>query len=194
MEPFSHSAISPYPSDTEDCTLLARIAAGDRHAFDTLYRGYWPRLTRFLDQIIRRPHLVEEVLNDTMLVVWHSAEAFKAQSRVSTWIFAIAYRKAMKALKRAKEDFLPTAAYDEPFADDDPERDAMRKQLQGQIRLALGALPIEQRAVVELTYYHGCPYAEIAQIMECPVDTVKTRMFHARRKLRLSIEAPIPGE
>ncbi len=181
-------------SDADECALLARIASGDRRAFDVLYRQYWPRLTRFIDQVMRNPNLVEEVLNETMLVVWRSAGTFKAQARVSTWIFAIAYRKSMKALKQVRGSLHPIDPLQEIWSEDDPERDAMRAQLRGQVRRALDALSAEQRAVVELTYYHGCAYAEIAQIMECPVDTVKTRMFHARRKLRLAIETEDDAE
>jgi RNA polymerase sigma-70 factor (ECF subfamily) len=76
------------------------------------------------------------------------------------------------------------------LADDpDPEHQMMRVQLQDMLGRALATLSAKQRAVVELTYYHGYAYAEVAQVLGCPVDTVKTRMFHARRKLRLLIEA-----
>ncbi len=180
-------------ADTDEHALLIRVAAGDRRAFERLYRDYWPRLTRFLDQVTRQPQVVDDVLNETMLVVWQSAGTFRAQSRVSTWIFAIAYRKALKAVSSVRRAEQPDELMDH-HSPDDPERDAIRSQLRGQIRRALGTLSSEQRAVVELTYYHGCAYAEIAQIMECPVDTVKTRMFHARRKLRIAIEAEEVGE
>ena len=180
-------------TDSEEAALLAQVAAGDLRAFDSLYRNYWPRLRRFLDQVTRRPQLVEELLNDTMLAVWRQAGSFKAQSRVSTWVFAIAYRKALKALKRAREPgdgvFLP----EELAGDRSPESDVIHTQLRRQLTLALSTLPAEQRAVVELTYYHECAYGEIAQILGCPVDTVKTRMFHARRKLRLLMDAQSEG-
>ena len=71
-------------TDSEEAALLAQVAAGDLRAFDSLYRNYWPRLRRFLDQVTRRPQLVEELLNDTMLAVWRQAGSFKAQSRAST--------------------------------------------------------------------------------------------------------------
>ncbi len=177
------------PSDADERALLVRIADGDRRAFDRLYRNYWPRLTRFLDQVMRYPSLLEEVLNDTMLVVWRSAGTFKGQSRVSTWIFAIAYRLSLRALKHAAASVQPIDPLDELVSPDDPESDAVRAQVRRQVRRALDALSPEQRAVVELTYYHGYAYAEIAEILECPVDTVKTRMFHARRKLRVAIQA-----
>jgi RNA polymerase sigma factor (sigma-70 family) len=123
------------------------------------------------------------VINDTMYVVWHRAQHYSGSSKVSTWIFGIAYRKALKALARADEpiDFDPA----EHAADAEPTDQAI---LQTEWRLvlerALGQLSPEQRAVVELTYYHGCPYREIAEILGCPVETVKTRMFYARRRLR----------
>jgi RNA polymerase sigma-70 factor (ECF subfamily) len=176
-------------SDALDVALLRQVAAGDRRAFDTLYRRYWPRLTRFLDQLTHRPHLVEELVNDTLLVVWHKAGGFEAKARVSTWVFAIAYRKALKALKR-REPFVDAALTEEVAGPDDPERDAIQVQQRRELRRALATLPPEQRAVVELTYYHDYAYPEIAQILGCPVDTVKTRMFHARRKLRLLVDAP----
>jgi len=188
METLPNTGGSNASSDADECAVLARVAAGDRRAFDALYREYWPRLTRFLDQVMRQPGLAEDVLNETMLVVWRSAGTFKAQSRVSTWIFSIAYRKGLKALKQRRGSLQQIEMPFDARSQDDPERDAMRAQLQRQVRRALDVLSPEQRAVVELTYYHGYAYAEIAQVMECPVDTVKTRMFHARRKLRLAIE------
>ena len=85
--------------NAEDVALIERVVAGDLRAFETLYRSYFPRLTRFLDRMMRRPELVEEVLNDTMLVVARNAQKYNHASKVSTWIFAIAYRKALKALR-----------------------------------------------------------------------------------------------
>jgi RNA polymerase sigma-70 factor (ECF subfamily) len=170
-------------ASAEEATLLRRIAAGDRLAFESLYRGYFPRLTRFLERVVRRPHVVEEVLNDAMLVVWRKAASFNGESKVSTWIFSIAYRKALKAIKR----------FDEPVEADDrelestqpgPEGQLMQRQRWELLLQQIGRMSAEQRAVIELTYYHGYAYREIAQIMGCPVDTVKTRMFHARRRLR----------
>lgn len=166
-----------------EAALLQRIAGGDHAAFETLYRGYFPRLTRFLQRVMRRPHAVEEVLNDAMLVVWHKAGTFNGQSKVSTWIFAIAYHKALKAIKRFDEpQEMDEEAFDE--TQPGPETQMMQRQRCAVLLQQLGRMSAEHRAVIELTYYHGCAYREIAQIMNCPVDTVKTRMFHARRRLR----------
>jgi len=167
--------------------LLAQVARGDRLAFERLYRAYLPRLTRFLQQVTRRPHAIEEVVNDTMLVVWRKAATYSTESKVSTWIFAIAYRRGLKLLKRFDE---PVAGDDEDtlVADEAPEGAVLQRQLRDVLGAAMAQVSPEQRTVVELTYYHGCAYREIAEIMGCPVDTVKTRMFHARRRLRQLLE------
>jgi len=176
-------------ADADERRLLGLVMQGDMAAFETLYRIYHPRLSRFLQRMLRPPHLVEEVLNDCLLVVWHRAERYNFTSRVSTWIFAIAYRKALKALSR----------HDDPVAWDDenaqgqvadearPEDRLGRTQQRAAIERALERLSSDQRAAVELTYFHGFSYPEIAAIVDCPVDTVKTRMFHARRRLKLAL-------
>lgn len=172
------------PQDAADAALLAAVALRDRAAFETLYRGYYGRLTRFLERMTRSSPLVDEILDDTMLVVWTRAATFNGTSRPSTWIFAIAYNHALKALGRLREpvEFLP----DEDATDPDvgPEPEIMARQSRDQMKRLLGRLSPEHRAVVELTYYHGCSYKEIAEIAGCPVDTVKTRMFHARKYLK----------
>lgn len=166
----------------DDAALLRRVAQADHRAFEALYRGYFPRLRRFLERVTRRMHLVEEILDDTMLVVWQKASTFNGQSLVSTWIFAIAYRKAMKALQRLDE---PMGEIDDGVADDsEPDAALMHAELRELLVEAIGRMTPAHRAVIELTYYQGCAYSEIATIMDCPVDTVKTRMFHARRRLR----------
>ncbi|HEX7113298.1 MAG TPA: sigma-70 family RNA polymerase sigma factor [Mizugakiibacter sp.] len=172
------------PAPPDEAALVARVAAADRTAFEALYRAYYPRLRRFLERMTRRLPLVEEVLNDTMMVVWRRAHTYDRVSKVSTWIFAIAYRQALKALSRV-DDAVPPADGDEAVpAHAQPESVLQREQWRAHLGQALGALSAEQRAVIELTYYNGYACREVAEIMGCPVDTVKTRMFYARRKLK----------
>jgi RNA polymerase sigma-70 factor (ECF subfamily) len=174
------------PDDAEDRRLVQRTCARELAAFEALYRRYHPRLTRFLHRMLRPEHLIEEVLNDTLHVVWNQAERFNGTSKVSTWIFAIAYRKALKAIERHDEP-LPDVPDDERGAADladHPEARMSLAQARAAIDAALRTLSADQRAAVELTYFHGFSYPEIAQIVDCPTDTVKTRMFHARRRLR----------
>jgi RNA polymerase sigma-70 factor (ECF subfamily) len=171
-------------TEQDEVRLLARVAGGDLRAFEALYRDYYPRLMRFLERVTRRPGIVEEVLNDTMLVVWNRADDYNGGSKVSTWIFAIAYRKALKALRRFDEPE-GDEAVDLPVDDEaQPDRQVDLWQLREALVKALDGLSAEQRAVVDLTYFHGLGYREIAHIVSCPVDTVKTRMFHARKKLK----------
>jgi RNA polymerase sigma factor (sigma-70 family) len=171
-------------SRDEDLRLIARVRAGDMKAFEQLYRAYHPRLTRFLLTIVRRPQIVEEVLSDTMLVVWERAAAFQGASKLSTWIFAIAYRKAMKAMRRQDE---PQASPDlgDLISDDlGPEEETRQHQAALRLAEAMEELSPEHRTVLTLTYYRELGYRDIAAVMNCPIDTVKTRMFHARRHLK----------
>ena len=168
-----------------DARLVGQIAAGDRHAFEQLYRAYFPRLTRFLHRMTRSAPLIEEVVNDTMLVVWQKASHFNYSCKLSTWVFAIAYRKACKALHALDEPLEADVDGCEGEAAWRPEWQCEQARLAGALETALDALPLAQRAAFQLTFYHDMGYAEIAEIMACPVNTVKTRLFHARRRLAL---------
>ena len=171
----------PAPA-ADEAALLERVAAEDVAAFDALYRVYQPRLKRFIGGMTRQPALVEEVLDDTMMVVWRKASSFNGQAKVSTWIFAIAYRQTLKALRR-REDTVELGDQRDVDAPE-PDIELQQQELHRYLDEALAGLSAEQRAVIELTYYLGYACREIAQIMGCPVDTVKTRMFYARRKLK----------
>jgi RNA polymerase sigma-70 factor (ECF subfamily) len=160
-------------------------------AFEALYRLYHPRLTRFLARITHRRALVDELINDTMLVVWHQGARYNGSSLVSTWIFAIAYRKALKALSQLDEAVEDEATDSRPSGEPGPEQAVNREQLRARLAQALRTLSPEQRAVVALAYFHGAGCREIAEIVECPVDTVKTRLFHARRRVRALFDGPL---
>ena len=168
----------------DDGRLIGRICSRDARAFEELYRSYYPRLTRFLSNILRRAPLIEEVLNDTMMVVWTNPDRYNGKSKVSTWIFAIAYRKALKALRRYDEPVEDNLAETRPSLEPGPEQQLGSREIQTVLLSAIGELSTDHRAVVDLTYFHEIGYREIAEIMDCPVDTVKTRMFHARRHLK----------
>jgi RNA polymerase sigma-70 factor (ECF subfamily) len=152
-----------------------------------LYRAYHPRLTRFLTNMTRRAPVVEEVLNDTMLVVWTRPNSYRGASKLSTWIFAIAYRKALKALRRQDQPVEDSQAQSRPSGEAGPEQRLRQRQAQDVLMGAIGELSPDHRAVVDLAYFHEMGYREIAEVMSCPVDTVKTRMFHARRRLKASL-------
>lgn len=172
------------PSAPNEGELIGRVAAQNLDAFEQLYRLYQPRLARFLMTLVKRPQLVEEVLNDTMMVVWQTAHKFRGASKPSTWIFAIAYRKAVKAKARWPEPVEDELQDTRVSPDPGPDQQLHHRRLHDALMIAMERLSPDHRAVVDLTYFHGMGYREIAEIMTCPVDTVKTRMFHARRRLR----------
>jgi RNA polymerase sigma factor (sigma-70 family) len=168
----------------DDFSLIRRVAAKDRQAFESLYQQYYPRLMGYLVKLLDRRELAEDVVHEVMVVVWNEASRFRYTSRLSTWMFGIAYHKALKARTKTAEQPLdrPPVA---PTALDqaDPEDAMIRQETHNALVHALQALSPEQRAVVELTFYHGFSYREIAAIVGCPVNTVKTRMLYARKRL-----------
>jgi RNA polymerase sigma-70 factor (ECF subfamily) len=165
------------------------IAGGDRDAFQALYRVYFARLARFLDRMVRNGALIEEIVNDTMLVVWQKAHTFDHTCKVSTWVFAIAYRQGLKAVNLRDEPVESDFELEAGDVRQEPEHALARQQLQQGVGEALKALSLEQRVVVTLAYYHDMGYQEISETMGCPVNTVKTRMFHARQRLRVLLSA-----
>ena len=170
--------------DDNDLVLIQRVTRQDRQAFEVLYHRYYPLLFGYVAKFIIYRDVVEEVINDVMFVVWNNASRFNHTSRLSTWIFGIAYNKSLKALQRTTKQ-TPDLPRETPtrYAAEEPESALDHQELCSALAKAIGALSPEQRAVVELTFYRGFSYREVAEIVGCPVNTVKTRMFHARRRL-----------
>ena len=167
-------------TEERECALLARIAGRDSAAMKELYLLYHRRLARFLMRLTTRYELAEEIINDTFWVIWQHAGDFRGASRVSTWILGIAYRRGLKTLRYAGPP-PPETDIEAALGTEEP---AQREELSEWLEVALRRLPLEQRMVIELAYHVGHSCEEIATIMQCPVNTVKTRMFHARRKLK----------
>ena len=136
---------------SEDRELIARVAARDLQAFERLYRAYQPRLTRFLTTLLKRPQLIEEVLDDTMMVVWQTAGNFRGSSKPSTWVFAIAYRKAAKARTRWPDPVEDEERDTQVSNDPAPDAELQRSRIHSALMTAMGSLSAEQRAVVDLT-------------------------------------------
>lgn len=190
------------PGEQEcDAVLMQCIASKDRQAFERLYYDYSPRLGSFLMRLLKRPELVDEVVNEVMMTVWQSAGRFdSAQGKLSTWLFGIAHNKALKAMERGRRHRLeqvletgdPGLGEDERddahtgwgyAGPDNPERTVLGWELGDILLWALDQLTPEHRIVVELAMTEQCSYQDIALITACPVNTVKTRMFYARKKL-----------
>lgn len=167
-------------ADAADRALLQRMARGDRGALASLYRDYHGRLGRFLSRLTRRPDVIEEVINDCFWIAWQHAGDFRGDARVSTWLMGIAYRCGLKALRRQGDEPVDDGARPELECGDDPDEDREMRDLLGK---ALQHLTPDQRVVVELVYGVGHSLNEVAAITQCPVGTVKARLFHARVKL-----------
>jgi RNA polymerase sigma-70 factor (ECF subfamily) len=179
------SPVAAAATDVEERELLGRVANRDTEAMREFYLLYHRRLARFLARVTRRRELVEEIVNDTLLIVWQRAADFRGHSRVSTWVMGIAWRRGMKSLRREQR----TAAYPalpEHWVASEEDGCANRDALQR----AMATLSPEQRAVIELAYVGGYSCEEIGAVMRCPVNTVKTRLFHARRKVRAVLGEP----
>src|SRR5215469_8665143 len=178
-------------ADATDRMLLQRMAAGDRVALGTLYHSYHGRLCRFLSRLTRRADIIEEVVNDCFWIVWQKAGEFRGDSRVSTWIMGIAYRCGLKTLRQhGDEPVEDDALSDDRAPSSDPDED---RELRDWLSKGLDRLSADQRVVVELVYGVGHSLDDVATIMQCPVGTVKARLFHARVKLRNTLPA-LAGE
>jgi RNA polymerase sigma factor (sigma-70 family) len=157
--------------DQDDLALLRRIAAHDHQAFERLYQHFTPRLTGYLRTLLTSSALVEEVLHDVWLVVWHQAARYRARGRVSTWLFGIARHKALKA--QAWETRSPLSQPPAPEQSDatDPEDIVPRQEWVRLVRQAFDALPHAQRQVLVLMYEHGYSAQAIATLQGCSVGS-----------------------
>lgn len=174
--------------DLIDKALLRRIAdEQDSAALQTLYRRYAPRVTGFLRRMTQDSGLIEEAYNDVMLTVWKKASQYRAESKASSWVFSIAYRVCLRMVKKQKFragvlDMLQKERQSEGF---EADRTVERSDL---IQAALEKLSIPHRLVIELSYFRDFSTEEIAEIVGCPRNTVKTRLFHARKQVRSFVE------
>jgi RNA polymerase sigma-70 factor (ECF subfamily) len=168
---------------------IQQIAGGDRDAFEKLYKAYAARLFRYLFSMLGDANAAEELVNDVMVAAWKGAGQFRGQSKPSTWLFGIAHHKALNELRRRQPQVVDIEEASEVASTaEGPDTAVRRRSLEQTVRGALQTLSPEHREVMELTFYQGLSYQEIAEIMQCPVNTVKTRMFYARKKLQEALE------
>lgn len=174
-----------------EAQLLEGVAKRNEGDFAELFRRYQPRLGSFFLRRTRNPHATEELVQETMMVVWERADSFNHTSRPSSWIFGIGYRKYLEwqrvhsrsgRLYQTEEEQNPEELLQDP-------KDAIgaqmgREMLTERIRQAVNELSEEHRAVVDLTFQQGLSYEEIARILGIQPGTVKSRMFYAKQQLK----------
>ena len=171
-------------ANAAEVLLLRRVADDDREAFAELFENYHPRLFTFLFRLTRSHGSAEELANDVLLTLWKSAGQFRGESKVSTWIFGIAYRQALAHLRKRKLNLVF-------FGDNEKAAQAAssiepndRLEREDWVRRGIDELPPKQKLTVVLVYFLGLSCEEISSVTGVPISTVKTRMFHARRKMK----------
>jgi len=176
--------------ETTDEALIASIAQGDKRALQTLYGRHNVRVYRFALRFLNDEALAEDLVSEVFFDVWRQAERFEARSKVSTWLLAMARNKALSVLRRRSTEEL-----DEEVAEfiedpsDNPEVSMQKKQQTSLLQECLTQLSPAHREIVDLVYYHGKTIDEVVEIIGVPVNTVKTRMFYARKRIGELISA-----
>jgi len=169
---------------TADEALIAAIAAGDPAAMRTLYNRHRVRVFRFAVRLVDDAAFAEDVVSEAFIEVWRQADRFEGRSSVSTWIMSIARFKALSVRRRRQETELDEKVA-ETVADQcaTPEQILLETDRRAQLRACLSQLSPDHREIIDLVYYHDKTIEEVAEIVGVPKNTVKTRMFYARRRL-----------
>jgi RNA polymerase sigma-70 factor (ECF subfamily) len=167
-----------------DKDLIERIAAGDQTAMTVLYARHHVRLYRYLVRLTRNEATAEELMNEVFLECWRKAGSFEGRSAVSTWMFSIGHNRAISQMRKRGEDQLDEAAAAQLADDtDSPEITEQKRGKAAIMRACMEQLSADHRAIIDLVYYQETSVAEAAEILAIPENTVKTRMFYARKKL-----------
>ncbi|MGC9357366.1 MAG: RNA polymerase sigma factor [Anaerolineae bacterium] len=170
-------------SEQTDADLLKLVECGDEAAFDELYRRYSVPIYNYLLRLIHEPTVAEDILQEVFVTLWQSADGFRGDAQVKTWLFRIAHNQAVSWLRKRRELLTHDGELLDRPVPAKTESQAIASWRAEQLRAALDQLSPDHRAVLELAFFHELPYAEIAEIMDCPVGTVKSRMSYARRYL-----------
>lgn len=186
----SDAEAAPNRLHSGDGKLLQRIAAGDKDAFTELYQRLQRPLFGFLVKLVREREMAEELVNETLLDVWRQAGRFEGKSSVSTWVYSIAHHKAVSRLRRIREHALDEEAA-EKIADGAPLPDmrVAEDDMARLLKVTMSKLSFDHREVIQLAYYQEFSVQEIAEVLDLPENTVKTRMFYARQRLKALLEA-----
>ncbi len=177
-------------SNTEklkDWFLMMKVSQGCKTSFNTLFAEYHPRLLKFLRPRLNDPHTVEAVASDTLLTARDKANQFLATSQLSTWLFGIAIRKAMRVGDREgrRQGALPEVTYNESV--NGTNQESRSRELGDLIRAGITRLPDNQKRALALHLIEGYSLEETANRLGIPLGTAKTRIFEARKQLKLTL-------
>jgi RNA polymerase sigma-70 factor (ECF subfamily) len=178
--------------------LLERIALQDQGAYRELYQAFSRRVYAYVLNMLKDPGRAEEVLVDTMYEVWRAPARFRGDSQFSTWLIGVARNKALMVYRGRRPDELHDDLDDiaETRAADTPDAFALLadKQRSAGVRACMERLSTEHRECMHLVFFEGCSLAEIAAVQGCPENTVKTRLFHARQRIKSCLQRMLDGE
>jgi RNA polymerase sigma-70 factor, ECF subfamily len=170
--------------DSSDVTLIRSIAAGDKHAMQILFARHDVRVFRFLVRFVGDKSAAENLVSEVFLDVWRQAGRFQGRSQVTTWLLALARNKALSALRRRSSEELDEEAVAAIEDTNNNLEAAIQNRQTSEILLnCLTKLSPLHREVIDLVYYHEKSIDEVAEITGVPQNTVKTRMFYARKRI-----------
>lgn len=168
----------------DDRPLIARMAAGDSTALRTFYGRYQVRVFRFVTRLVRTEAVAEELTNEIFLEAWRNAGTYEGRASASTWLLSIAHHRAVSSLRKRRDE-----GWDEDAAaaladdGDNPEVVAQKADKSAIMRRCMDRLSPDHREIIDLVYYHEMSISEVSEVVKIPENTVKTRLFHARKKL-----------
>lgn len=174
-------------SNDPDYALLKLICSGDHAAFQALYERHGLAILNYLIQLIGNRQQSEDVLQEVMLIVWKKAHTFTPSGEVRGWLFGIARRQALK-VSRKKHNHLPLNE-EIIISEDSLSNDVMRQMT---LKAAICTLPSVERESLEMVYYRGMTLQEVANALNVPLNTIKTRLYRARQRLRIYLEEDTP--
>jgi RNA polymerase sigma-70 factor, ECF subfamily len=172
-----------------DETLIRQIAAGDKSALRTLMARHQVKVFRFALRIVRDAALAEDVVSETFFDLWRQAGRYEGRAAVSSWLLGIARHRALTAAGRRPTESLDCEAARNAVDPSDPEAELGRRDTGAVIRRALAALSREHAEIIDLVYYQERSIRDIAEVLAIPENTVKTRMFYARKRLAALVAA-----
>ena len=193
--------VPPVP-DNSDALLVERAVAGDQRAFELLVIKYQRRVQRLIGRMVRDVDLVEDIAQETFIKAYRALHQFRGDAQFYTWLYRIAVNTAKKFLLDLKRDPTVTQSALQSTDDDDetfypghesttsetPETELAAKEIAQEVNAALEALPNDLKQALTLREMDGMSYEDIAEIMNCPMGTVRSRIFRAREAVSARIK------
>jgi RNA polymerase sigma-70 factor (ECF subfamily) len=181
-------------ADQADRALVERAQGGDKRAFGMLVVKYQRRIERLISRMVRDSDLVHDVAQETFIRAYRALPQFRGESAFYTWLYRIAVNTAKKTLVEIKRDPVLTESARARIGDDDetPEALLASKEIAATVNAAIDALSDELRQAITLREIEGLSYEEIADVMNCPIGTVRSRIFRAREAIALRLR-PLLG-